>query len=105
MDGQGQQQVDVKARTDEIRQHMPETYRAIRARAEAVGDLAFQCVRQGIRGAPNRFYAIERGWVAGTPFDLPGVQAELARVVVEFGCTFMIMWAPEASKGPADGTH
>lgn len=104
MDGQGQQ-VDVKARTDEIRQHMPETYRAIKARAEVVGDLAFRCVREGIRGTPNRFYAMERGWVVGTPFDLGEVQAELARVVLQFGCTFMIMWAPEASKGAPDGAH
>lgn len=104
MDGQGHQ-VDVKARTDEIRQHMPETYRAIKAKAEEIGDDAYRLVRAGIRGEANRFYAIERGWVVGTPFDLGNVQAELARLVLQFGCTFLIMWAPEASKGAADGTH
>lgn len=99
MDGPTGHQVDVKARTDEIRAHMPETYRAIKAKADAIGNQAYQLVRAGIAGKPNCFYAIERGWVVGTPFDLPDVQAELARFMVQFGCTHLVMWSPEASKG------
>lgn len=105
MDGPTGQQVDVKARTDEIRANMPETYRAIKAKAELIGNQAYELVRAGIRGKPNCFYAIERGWVVGTPFDLPGVQAELARLIVQFGCTYLIMWAPEVAKGASDGAH
>lgn len=104
MDGQMQPE-EVKARTDEIRANMPETYRAIRAKAEVIGNQAYELVRAGIRGKPNSFFAIERGWVVGTPFDLPGVDAELARVIVQFGCTYLIMWSPEASKGGNDGAH
>lgn len=103
MDGSGQQ-VDMKARTEEIRQHMPETYRAIQAKAAEIGNLAYQLVREGIKGQANRFYAIERGRVVGTPFDL-AVQAELAAYIVQFGCQHLVMWSPDAVKGANDGAH
>lgn len=90
------QAAHVQARLGEIKAHMPETYKAIQAKAAVAGGEAFRLVRLGIKGEPNSFYAIERGWVQGTPFDLPGVSAELARVMVQFGCTFLIMWAPGA---------
>lgn len=97
--------VDVQARLGEIKAHMPETYREIVKRASVEGSDTYRLVRQGIKGVPNSFYAIERGWVQGTPFDLPEVSAELARVIVQFGCTFLIMWAPGAQQGQTDGTH
>lgn len=97
--------VDVQARLAEIKAHMPMTYAAVNEKAAAIGGEAYRYLRQGIRGEPNKFYAIENGRVVGTPFDLPGVQDELARVIVQWGCVFLIMWAPEAQKGTTDGTH
>lgn len=89
-----------------IKTQMPETYKAIQERA-AEGDLgrqAYALVTRGLQGRPNCFYAIERGHVVGAPFDMPDVTAELARTMVQFGCQFLVMWAPDA-KGEANGTH
>lgn len=105
MDAKLGHQIDVKARTDEIRQNMPETYREIVAMAGRVGGKAYEVVRQAIRGEPNRFYAIERGWVVGTPFDLPQVQPELAVFILRFGCTYLVMWSPELVQEARDGAH
>lgn len=97
--------------TQTIKDHMPDTYKAITKKAALIGNEAYRLVRQGCSGQPNKFYAMERGHVVGTPFDLPGVTDELARFVCQFGCTFMIMWAPETQQmqqqqeGGADGTH
>jgi hypothetical protein len=84
----------------QIKHHMPETYKAIQVKAGEVGNVAYKCVRQGLgspykKGEPNKFYAVEGGFVAGTPFNLPGVQEEVARLIVQYGCDFLIMWAPE----------
>jgi hypothetical protein len=84
--------------TQTLKIQMPETYKAIQAKAGEIGNRAYGYVKQGLAGQPNRFYAIERGHVAGTPFDLPNVNAELAKYMVEFGCSFLIMWAPEAQQ-------
>jgi hypothetical protein len=92
----GEKAAAVEARLKEIKAHMPETYKAIQAKAEVIGSAAFRFVRQGVAGEPNRFYAVEAGRVVGTPFNLPGVTEELARVVLQFGVSFLIMWSPEA---------
>lgn len=113
MDGSNQQQgpqVDdrkgyVDAQLAVLKQHMPDTYREIQAKAAAIGKPAYNFVRRGIAGQPNMFYAMERGVVMGTPFDLPGVSEEIARLIVQFGCTFLIMWAPEAQQGGNDGAR
>ncbi len=115
MDGQQQrQQVDQEAAARQvaeglqlIKTQMPETYRAVQAKAGEIGSNAYRYVREALRGTPNRFYAIEGGHVVGTPFDLPDVTADLARVMVQFGCRHLIMWAAEAQqqKGGADGAH
>lgn len=89
---------EIEARLAEIKGHMPETYKAITEKAAQIGRSAYAFVRQGVGGQPNKFYALERGRVVGTPFDLPGVADEVARVIVQFGVTFMIMWAPEAQQ-------
>lgn len=96
---------EVERRVAEIKAHMPRTYQAIQAKAAEIGRDAYAHVRHGLAGAPNRFYAIEAGRVMGTPFDLPNVAPELARLIVQFGCEFLIMWAPAAQKGGPDGTH
>lgn len=70
----------------EIKAHMPETYATIKAKAGELGTQAFALVRAGLRGEPNRFWAMERGWVKGTPFNALGMQEEVMRHMVQFGC-------------------
>lgn len=96
-------QVDVQQRVMEIKTHMPATYREIQAKAGAIGNRAYAHVRRGVAGEPNQFYAIEGGRVVGTPFNLPNVHEELARFIAQWGCTFLIMWSPEAQKDETDG--
>lgn len=113
MDTRPQQlsQAAIDAKLDELKRHMPMTYAAIKEKADMIGREAFRFVRQGVGGQPNRFYAVEAGRVMGTPFDLPGVSDEVARIMVQFGVSFLIMWAPEAQQitKPAevttDGAH
>lgn len=96
----------VDAGLAEIKGHMPETYRAIQAKAANIGNRAYAFVRRGLAGQPNAFYAMENGRVVGTPFDLPDVSADLARLMVQFGCRHLIMWGVEAQQqGGGDGTH
>lgn len=104
------QQVDVQARINEIKQHMPQTYRSIQDKAAADGKEAFALVRRALRGEPNCFYAIEAGWVMGAPFNLVGVNEDIARLMCQFGCRHLVMWAvPDqaspAGQGGAHGTH
>lgn len=91
--------VDVNRHLAEIKTHMPETYRAIQAKADQIGFGAFALVRRGLRGEPNCFYAVECGWVKGTAFAVQGVDVELAQYMVQFGCNFLIMWAPSPGAG------
>lgn len=100
---QAQAQIDAQLKV--IKDHMPETYKAIQEKAGLIGNTAFNFVRRGVAGQPNKFYALERGRVVGTPFDLPGVADEVARVIVQFGVTFMIMWAPEAQQVQTPATE
>lgn len=90
-------QARVAAGLAEIKAGMPETYRAIQARAASV-DGTFQLVRRALRGEPNCWYAIERGRVMGTPFNLGGVMDEVAGYMVRWGCTYVCIW-PDDRKG------
>lgn len=98
---------EVEAIKRNIKAQMPETYKAIveRSAETDLGREAFRLVTRGLRGEPNCFYAVERGHVVGTPFNLPDVTPELAAVMVRFGCQFLVMWSPVASKGASDGAH
>lgn len=89
--------------TQQIRDHMPETYKAIQAKADKIGSHAYRLVRASLKGEPNRFYAIERGHVAGTPFNMDNVPAEIARLALQFGISYLIMWAPEAQQMEQQG--
>jgi len=96
--------------TQTIKDHMPETYKAITDKAGKIGKEAYRFVRQGLAGQPNKFYAMERGWVVGTPFDLPGVMPDMAVFICQFGTKGWLMWAPEAQQleqqqGGTDGAH
>jgi hypothetical protein len=86
----------------EIKTYMPEVYKSILAKSEAIGKPAFALVRRGLRGEPNCFYAFERGRVVGTPFNQTDIMAEIARYMVQFGCDHVVVWA---SEGVVDGTH
>ena len=96
---------DVEQAIRDIKAHMPETYKAIleRAKDSDLGRQAYALVRRGIRGEPNCFYAMEQGRVVGAPFSMPDVTAEMARYMVQFGCSFLIMWQPDSARQSAPG--
>lgn len=83
----------VEEQIAEIKAHMPETYRAIQAKAAVVGKPAFALVRRGLRGEANCFYAFERGRVVGTPFSLSEVTRDVAQYMVTFGVSHCCIWA------------
>jgi hypothetical protein len=92
----------VAARIAEIKAHMPEVYRAIQARAvEQPG--TFGLVRRALAGEPNCFYAIERGRAVGTPFNMTDIMAEVAKTMVQFGCTYVCIW--QVTAGSDHGAH
>jgi hypothetical protein len=88
--------VDVTAKIDEIKRFMPETYKSIKAKSEAIGNEAFVLVRRGLRGEANCFYAFESGRVVGTPFNLVEVARDIAQYMVTFGVSHCCIWAPPA---------
>jgi len=75
-----------------IKTRMPETYKALQTKAEELGNEAYALVRQGIRGKPNCFYAVEGGHVVGTPFDMPDLTGDMARQICQFGCKSMVLF-------------
>jgi hypothetical protein len=83
----------VKRVTDDIRAHMPETYKAIQDKSKKIGNAAFLLVRRGIRGEPNCFWAMENGCVVGAPFTLQEVTRDIAQYMVTFACTYVCIWA------------
>ena len=86
---------------DRIKEAMPETYKAIQAKAAAVGKNAYGWVRKGLSGQPNFFYAMERGHVMGTPFTVANIQHDVAATMVEFGASFIVMFRLEADHATA----
>ncbi|WP_156362897.1 hypothetical protein [Xylophilus sp. Leaf220] len=95
--------IDVAAAINDIRSNMPETYQAIKAKADQIGSEAYALVRRGIKGEPNCFYAMEGGRVVGHPFNLPGLPGNIASLVLQFGCRHMVWW--RLPKEVADGAH
>ena len=96
---------DVDEQIAQIKQHMPETYKSIKAKADAIGKPAFGLVRRGLRGEANCFYAFERGRVVGTPFNMTEIARDVAQYMVTFGCTYVCIWAAPAipPQGAANG--
>jgi len=89
-----------------IKAQMPETYKSIQAKAGEIGKRAFALVRRGLRGEVNCFWACERGHVVGTPFsEDTGIMADVARVMVSFGCSFVAIWPKEDAPDGAFRTH
>lgn len=77
--------LDVTAKIDQIKNHMPKTYADIKARSEVFGNAPYEFVRRGLRGEANCFWACEDGWVVGTPFTLVEVARDIAQYMVTFG--------------------
>ena len=93
-----QQKIDVAATIDIIKSQMPETYKYIQAKAEEIGNVAYELVRRGLRGEANCFYAVEAGRVVGTPFSSGPISDELAGYMCKFGVAFICIFnMPSAS--------
>lgn len=99
----GTAKVDVKALIEEIKAYMPEVYKAIQAKAAVIGNEAYTLVRRGLRGEANCWYAFERGRVMGTPFRDCDVTADIALLMVQFGSSYVCMWAMPAPVAAASG--
>lgn len=95
---------NIEAQVKEIRAHMPEVYKDIQKKAQVIGKEAYALVRRGLRGEANCFYALERGRVVGTPFNTPGIMAELAQYMVEFGFQHLSIW-PAPKEEAFNGTN
>ena len=97
--------MNVEEQIAEIKANMPETYKAIQAKAQDIGKPAYALVRRGLRGDANCFYAFERGYVVGTPFNQGDIMAEISKYMVQFGCTFIVVWQSERGGGEGHGTN
>ena len=94
----------VQQKIDQIKQSMPETYKAIQAKAKVIGNDAYLLVRRGLRGEANCFWAMEGGLVMGTPFNLPDTQRDVAWAMVCFGCAHACIFAL-SEKESSHGAH
>ena len=92
---------NVEAQIAEIKARMPQTYKAILDKAQQVGKIAYKLVRRGLRGEANCFWAMENGFVKGTPFTQPDITADVSMHMVQFACEFVIIWS---SEGGTDAT-
>ena len=88
---------EVEAVIATIKTHMPETYKSIKAKAEAFGPATYALVRAGIRGQPNSFYAFERGHIVGTPFTISELTRDVAQLMCTLGVQHCIVWPENAA--------
>lgn len=100
----GRSKSEVERLIGEIKAHMPETYKAIQAKAVEIGNQAYVLVRAGLRGEPNRFWAMEAGHVMGTPFNLLDMQEEVAVQMVRWGCAHACIFGQPVAE-VQDGAH
>lgn len=76
-----------------IKQQMPNTYKAIQAKAaEPGGAQAYAWVRRALKGEPNCFFAVEGAQVAGVPFAVPGMMQDVLALMAQFGVPFGVIW-------------
>ena len=95
---------DVDRGLELIKGRMPSTYAAIKARAGAVGSVAFALVRRGLAGQPNMFWAMEGGYVVGTPFAGQAIERDVAYNMVTFGVDHVCIFGL-ANQGVSNGAH
>lgn len=84
--------MSIEKQIGEIKQYMPETYKAIQDKAAKVGNTAYALVKRALRGEPNCFWAMEAGRVMGTPFNQGDIQREVAQYMVGFGCVYVCIF-------------
>lgn len=90
---------EIAALTALIRDRMPDTYHAIKLKADSIGRSAYEYVRRGLRGEANCFYAFEKFNVVGTAFSIEHQDAlALATYMVEYGNTFVIIFGDRLKK-------
>lgn len=99
-----QQAAAVEKQLGVIKTSMPAVYASIKAKASEIGGEAYVLVRRGLRGEADCFYAFERGHVVGTPF-CQAVMADVAKLMVEFGGTYLCMWPETARKDGGDAAR
>lgn len=93
--------MDEQEQINMIKTRMPSLYKEIQKKAAEKGNQAYALVRKGLRGEPNCFYGFERGHVVGTPFNIPSLHADIAKLMVQFGVDYCCIWPAEVS----DGAH
>jgi hypothetical protein len=83
-----------------MREAMPRTALMIDERRARLGDAhVLACVKAGMRGEPNWFYAIEGGHVVGTPFTAVGLMEPVGIAFALSGAA-MVMRDPEGGAPP-----
>lgn len=97
----------VRQRLDIMKRHMPRTMETIEDRVLHYGPDARSLVRRALRGEHGCFYAIEGGYVMGTPMGMDqSTLHELGNFMVIFGCAHVCIWPERVwskSAGGADG--
>jgi len=99
------------AQRPDMRQQMPETAKWVEARRTEYGAAHVNaCIRRALKGEPGYFYAMEAGFVLGTPFPATHPVAADQEFAVMMGCTFaafMVTPVPAlaTSGGATDGAH
>lgn len=93
-----------------IKQHMPNTYKDIQEKQVRAGGGVNQLVRRGVQGEPNCFWAMERGYVVGTPFSMPHIQQDVAWAMAGFSCAHACIYGftgeqLEKLQGAGNGAH
>ncbi len=84
---------------------MPGVWAQLKAwKAEWGVEHVAQCIRRGMAGEPDWFYAFEAGQVVGTPFQADTVLAEQIGQAAALGIRFAAVMRPPL-KEAADGAH
>ena len=85
-----------------LRQSMPNVARLVDEQRTAHGAAFVNgCIKRGIAGEPDQFYAFEAGHVLGTPFKADALVAKCVLLTVVMGGKFaMVIATPtEAASG------
>lgn len=81
----------------DLKSQMPTVATIVQERRQAWGDAHVnRCIKEGLKGRPNRFYAIEAGHIVGTPFDATTDLHHAAKLAAIVGGAFVAMQEPAA---------
>lgn len=76
-----------------IKTCMPNVYALIQAKAADMGDVAYNLVRRGLAGEAGCFYAIEGGYVVGTPYRCGDQRMQqVGEFIATFGSAYVCVW-------------